>query len=57
MKWRSDKDGSVGGGGAIIKYFPHLSAFKDFWETVPAICAALNSPTRRMGRYLGFAQP
>ena len=45
MKWRSGKGGSMGGGGAVIKYFPHPFAFEDFWEIVPAICAAPNSPT------------
>ena len=34
-----------GGGGAVIKYFPHPFAFEGFWETIPAICVALNSPT------------
>ena len=41
-------------GGTIIKHFPHFSAFKGFWGTVPAICAAANSPMRYMGCYLGF---
>ena len=56
MKWRSGKGGSVGGGGAIIKHFPHLSEFKGFWETVPTICVAPNSPTRLNGPQPGLSR-
>ena len=51
MKWKS---GNGVCGGTVIKHFPHFSSFKGFWETVPAICAAPNSPTRYVGRYLGL---
>ena len=36
------------------KALPHLFAFEGFWETVPAICASLNSPQLKVGRYLGI---
>jgi len=51
---QNGKGGGVGCGGTIIKYFPHLSAYKGFWETVLVIYTALISPTRHMGHYLGF---
>ena len=31
-----------------------LFAFEGFWETVPAICASLNSPQLKVGCYLGL---
>ena len=46
--------GGMGCSGTVIKHFPHFSAFKGFWGTVLTICAALISPMRHMGRYLGF---
>ena len=51
---RNGKGGGVGCGGTVIKHFPHLSAYKGFWETVLVICATPISPTLHMGRYLGF---
>ena len=44
----------VGCGGAVIKHSVNCVVAEGFWETVPAICAALIFPMRHMGRYLGF---
>ena len=52
MKWQRGKGMSVGCGGIVIKHSPHLFAFEDFWETVPAICASSNSPQLKVGHYL-----
>jgi len=51
------KVGSVGCGDAVIKHSVNYVMAKGFWETVPMIYAALNSPTRYMGRNLGFHMP
>ena len=53
MKWRSGKGGSLGGGGAIVKYFPHPFAFEGFWETIPMICVRILR-NNKVGCYLGF---
>jgi len=48
------KVGSVGCGDAVIKHSVNYVMAKGFWETVLAICAALISQTRHMGRYPGL---
>jgi len=48
-EWQSGKGMNVGCGGVVIKHFSHHFAFEGFWETVPAICASLNSSTRLNG--------
>ena len=50
MKWRSGKGGRRYCYNALS---PPLY-LKGFWETVPMICAAVISPMRQMGRYMGF---
>ena len=47
---------NAGCSGAVIKHFPHPLAFEGFWETVPMICAPLNSPTRINGPQPGLSR-
>ena len=54
MKWQRGKGMSMGCGSIVIKHSHHLFAFEGFWETVPTICASLNSPQLKVGRYLGL---
>ena len=49
MEWLSGEGMNVVCNGAVIKHFPHPFAFKGFLETVPAICASPDSPTRLDG--------
>ena len=55
-KWQRGNGMSVGCGGVVIKHSPQLFAFQGFWETIPAICASLNSPTRLNGLQPGLSR-